>query len=67
MRGSAAEAEIIQDLVSQGFSCDEAAACCTRAVMDGACADAWTVDFSGNGEASWALVRRCIGAGADDE
>ena len=59
--------EIIQDLVSQGFSCDKAAACCTRAVMDGACADAWTVDCSGNGEASETLVRRCMGAGADDE
>jgi hypothetical protein len=65
--GGAAEAEIMQDLVSQGFSCDEAAAYCTRAVMDGACADAWTVDFSGSGEASGTLVRRCMGANADDE
>lgn len=40
-------AEILKDLVSQGVSCDEAAAYCTRAVMDGPCADAWTVDFAG--------------------
>ena len=59
--------EIIQDLVAQGFSCDEANAYCTRAVMDGACADAWNVDFSGNGEASGTLVRRCMGAEVDEE
>ena len=59
--------EIIQDLVAQGFSCDEANAYCARAVMDGACADAWNVDFSGNGEASGTLVRRCMGAEVDEE
>ena len=65
--GGMPAAEIMQDLVSQGFSCDEANAYCTRAVMDGACADAWTVDFSDNGEASGTLVRRCMGAEVDEE
>lgn len=65
--GGMPAAEIMQDLVSQGFSCDEANAYCTRAVMDGACADAWTVDFSDSGEASGTLVRRCMGAEVDEE
>lgn len=65
--GGVPAAEVMQDLVSQGFSCDEAAAYCTRGVMDGACADAWTVDFSENGEASGRLVRRCMGAEVDEE
>jgi len=65
--GGLPAAEIMQDLVSQGFSCDEANAYCTRAVMDGACADAWNVDFSDSGEASGTLVRRCMGAEVDEE
>ncbi|WP_291198308.1 hypothetical protein [Hyphomonas sp.] len=65
--GGLPAAEIMQDLVSQGFSCDEANAYCTRAVMDGVCADAWNVDFSDSGEASGTLVRRCMGAEVDEE
>lgn len=63
----ATDAEILQDLVSQGFICDEAASYCTRAVMDGPCADAWTVDFAGGGAASGTLARRCMGAEVDED
>lgn len=60
-------ADVMQDLTAHGFSCDESGAYCTRAVMDGPCADAWTVDFSDGGAAHGTLVRRCMGALADEQ
>lgn len=65
--GGASADEIMQDLIGQGFSCDDAASYCTLSVMDGVCADAWTVDFSAGGTPSGTLVRRCMGAMVDEE
>jgi hypothetical protein len=60
-------ADILNDLIAQGFSCDAAAMSCMRNQLDEACADSWIVDVEADGGASGRLVRRCFGAMEDDE
>ena len=57
-------AEALADLRAQGFVCAEDY--CTRTLMDGACAVAWTVDVAADQSLSGRQTRQCMG-GEDEE
>lgn len=59
-------ADVVADARAQGFSCADDKSC-TRAVMDGACANAFTIDIADDGAVSGRHVYRCFGAAEDDE
>lgn len=54
-------ASVLADLRSQDFTCASDGSYCTRTRMDGACADAWSVDIADDQSVSGRYSRQCMG------